>query len=188
MKIINWQTSTIVLLGLFIGTFLGAIRSLELNFPIHYVTLVVIHVILPLVVIFLALTERSKKKLLYLIGVMMASLSIGMEGMHLILERWFFDDIVWVCLIVTIIYIAIALGINFLKDKIKTRKTLIIIISAFLLLELAVTAYYCYSAVKEEKERRQRTIRELQEIGRKMLSEGFPEDSKDKKLMTNEDS
>jgi prolipoprotein diacylglyceryltransferase len=181
MKIINWQTSTIVFLGLFIGTFSGATHSLEWNFPIHYDVLVVIHVIFPLVVIFLALTEISKKKLSYLIGVMMASYLIGYEVMNLILERYFFDDVVWGCLIVTIIYIAIALGINFLKDKIKTRKVMIIIISAFLLLELAVTAHYCYSKVKEEKERKQRVLRELQEIGRKMRSEGFPEDFKDKK-------
>ena len=111
----------------------------------------------------------------------MASLLIGWVGMLLILESYFFDEIVWGCLIVTIIYIAIALGINFLKDKIKTRKTLIIIISAFLLLELGLTAYYCYSTVKENEERKQRSIRELQEIGRKMRSEGFPEDFKDKK-------
>jgi hydrogenase maturation factor len=181
MKIINWQTSTIVFLGLFIGTFLGATHSLQLNFTINYYVLVVTHVILPLVVIFLALIERSKKKLSYLIGVMMASFLIGWEVMLLILERYFFDEVVWGCLVVTIVYIAIALGINFLKDKIKTRKTLIIIISAFLLLELGLTAYYCYSAVKEEKERRQRSIRELQEIGRKMRSEGFPEDFKNKK-------
>lgn len=181
MKIINWQTSTIVFLGLFIGTFLGAIRSLQLNFPIKYYTLVAIHLILPLVVIFLALIEKSKKKLSYLIGIMMASLLIGWVGMLLILESYFFDDIVWGCLIVTIIYIAIALGINFLKDKIKTRKVMIIIISAFLLLELAVTAHYCYSKVKENEERRQRSIRYLQEIGRKMRSEGFPEDFRDKK-------
>lgn len=104
--------------------------------------------------------------------------------MHLILERYFFDDVVWGCLIVTIIYIALALGINFLKDKIKTRKTLVIIISAFLLLDFAGTAYYWYSAVKEEKERRQRATRRLQEIGRKMLLEGFPGDFKDKKRLS----
>lgn len=61
MKIINWQTSTIVFLGLFIGTFSGGTGSPEWSFPIDCVTLVTIHVIFPLVVIFLALTERSKK-------------------------------------------------------------------------------------------------------------------------------
>lgn len=103
--------------------------------------------------------------------------------MHLILDRYFFDEVVWGCLIVTIVYIATALGINVLKDKIKTRKAIIIIISAFLLLDLAVTTYYWYSKVKEEEERKQRVLRNLNELGRNMRfsSEVFPEDFKDKK-------
>ena len=121
---------------------------------------------------------------------MMASYLIGLEVMYLILDRYFSDEAVWGCLILTIVYIAIALGINFLKNKIKTRKVIIIIISAFLLLDLAVTAYYWYSNVKKEEERKQRASRDLKKIGMELkelarnmhfYSEGFPEDFKDKK-------
>jgi hypothetical protein len=190
IKIINWQTSTIVFLGLFLSTFSGATHSLEWNRPIKCVDPVIINIILLSVVIFLALTERSKKKLSYLIGAMMASYLIGWEVMSLMLDRYFSDEAVWGCLILTIVYIAIALGINFLKNKIKTRKAIIIIISAFLLLDLAVTAHYWYSKVKQEEERKQRASRDLKKIGMELKelarnmrfsSEGFPEDFKDKK-------
>lgn len=117
LKLISWRVVVIAFVGLFTGIIDAAAGTLEWNMPINYVGIVVTFALLPSLIVYLSLYERSKKTVLYFIFVLVFTNMIAWVGMYMLMHGKFFDDIVYTSVVEFGVYAIIPLTADYVRRR-----------------------------------------------------------------------